>query len=62
MDERTLLQVTVDGETRSYPAGTPYRQIAADVQDRYENEILLVNRAPQAAGPGLHAEDGHRRG
>lgn len=44
MDERTLLQVTVDGETRSYPAGTPYRQIAADVQDRYENEILLVNR------------------
>ena len=45
MDERTLLQVTVDGETRSYPAGTPYRQIAADVQDRYENEILLVNRA-----------------
>ena len=44
MDERTLLQVTVDRERRAYPAGTPYRQIAADVQNRYENDILLVDR------------------
>ena len=44
MVETSMIQVTVDGEARAYPYGTTYRAIAADVQDRYPNDILLVNR------------------
>ena len=40
----TELHVTVDGETRAYPQGTPYRTIAADFQARTPWDILLVNR------------------
>nr|WP_326126749.1 nucleoside kinase [uncultured Oscillibacter sp.] len=39
-----MIKVTVDGVEHSYPHGTPYRAIAADFQDRYPWDILLVNR------------------
>ena len=35
MEEKRMMNVTVDGETRAYPYGTPYRAIAADFQDRF---------------------------
>ena len=44
MEEKKLVKVTVDGEERLYPHGTPYRTVAADFQDRYPCDILLVNR------------------
>jgi uridine kinase len=42
--EKNLLTVTVDGEVRSYPLGTPYLDIAAEFQKNYQDDILLVNR------------------
>ncbi len=36
--------VTIDGVGYDYPRGTPFRRIAADFQDRYPDDILLVNR------------------
>ncbi|MCI9649887.1 MAG: nucleoside kinase [Oscillibacter sp.] len=39
-----MITVNVDGVERTYPHGTPYRAIAADFQDRYPWDILLVNR------------------
>lgn len=44
MEEKKMLNVTVDGAQYAYPAGTPYRAIAADFQDRFPCDILLVNR------------------
>ena len=44
MEERNMVKVTVDGMEYSYPHGTPYRTIAADVQNRFPCDILLVNR------------------
>lgn len=42
--EQTMLNVTVNGTTRQYPAGTPFRVIAADHQAEIPHDILLVNR------------------
>lgn len=42
--EQTMLNVTVNGSTRQYPAGTPFRVIAADHQAEIPLDILLVNR------------------
>lgn len=39
-----MMTVTVDGAAYAYPAGTPYQVIAADFQEKYANDILLVNR------------------
>ena len=39
-----FLRVTVDGETRNYPYGTTYGEIAKDFQKNYTDDILLVNR------------------
>ena len=36
--------VTIDGAEYVYPARTPYAQIARDMQSRYPDDILLVNR------------------
>ena len=44
MEEKRMLNVTVDGITYSYPHGTSYRTIAADFQERFPYDILLVNR------------------
>ncbi len=44
MEEKRMLTVTVDGESYAYPYATPYRVIAADFQDRFPCDILLVNR------------------
>nr|MDE7244875.1 nucleoside kinase [Oscillospiraceae bacterium] len=44
MEEKKMIQVTVDGTARAYPAGTLCRTVAADFQDRYPCDILLVNR------------------
>ena len=44
MEETKMLNVTVDGAQYAYPYGTPYRAIAADFQDRFSCDILLVNR------------------
>ena len=42
--EQTMLNVTVNGSPRQYPAGTPFRVIAADHQAEIPLDILLVNR------------------
>ena len=39
--EQTMLNVTVNGSTRQYPAGTPFRVIAADHQAESPHDILL---------------------
>ena len=44
MEEKNMIAVTVDGKEYTYPHGTPYRTIAADFQDRFPWDILLVNR------------------
>ena len=44
MEEKGMIHVTVDGEVRAYPRGTAYRTIAADFQDRFPWDILLVSR------------------
>ena len=44
MEEKKMLNVTVDGVQYAYPCGTSYRTIAADFQDRFPCDILLVNR------------------
>ena len=44
MEHTNLLKVLIDGREFQYPAGTPYRTIAADVQEHYPYDILLVNR------------------
>ena len=44
MEEKRMIQVTVDGTQYAYPHKTPYRAIAADFQDRYSCDILLVNQ------------------
>ena len=44
MEEKRMATVVVDGVERTYPCGTPYWAIAAEVQDRYPCDILLVNR------------------
>ena len=44
MEEKKMQKVTVDGVEYTYPHGTPYRTIAADFQDRFPCDILLVNR------------------
>ena len=45
MEDRKMIKVSVDGEEHMYPFGTAYRTIAADFQDRYPYDILLVNRS-----------------
>ena len=44
MEEKRMLKVTVEGTAYDYPYGTPYRTIAADFQNRFSCDILLVNR------------------
>ena len=44
MEEKRMVKVTVDGVEYAYPHGTPYRAVAADFQDRFPWDILLVNR------------------
>ena len=40
----TMLNVTVNGTMHQYPYGTTYRAIAAEFQENYPHQILLVNR------------------
>ena len=44
MEEKRMVKVTVDGKEFTYPYGTTYRAVAADFQDRFPCDILLVNR------------------
>ena len=44
MEMTSTRTVIVDGKARDYPLGTPYQAIAADAQDRYPSDILLVDR------------------
>lgn len=44
MERTNLMTVTVDGAAYTYPLGTTYREIAADFQEKYAHDILLVNR------------------
>ena len=44
MEEKRMAKVTIDGAEHVYPYGTPYKLIAADFQDRFSCDILLVNR------------------
>lgn len=42
MKEEKICKVRIGGEVREYIAGTTYQQIAADFQDRYAEDIVLV--------------------
>ena len=44
MNRQPTYTVTIDGKQYVYPAGTPYSQIARDMQPQYSCDILLVNR------------------
>ncbi len=44
MEEKRMVKVTVDGKEYTYPYGTTYRTVAADFQDQFPCDILLVNR------------------
>lgn len=44
MESTIMRKVTVDGVEYSYPDGTTYQVIAADFQNQYAHDILLVNR------------------
>jgi len=44
MEEEQMMKVTVEGTEYAYPRGTPFRTVAADFQDRFPDDILLVNR------------------
>ena len=44
MERGELLNVIVDGVKYAYPSGTLYKKIAADFQEKYSYDILLVNR------------------
>ncbi|MBR0283507.1 MAG: nucleoside kinase [Oscillibacter sp.] len=44
MNRQPTYTVTIDGKEYVYPAGTPYSQIARDMQSQYPYDILLVNR------------------
>ena len=44
MEEKKMVKVMVDGVEYAYPQGTPYRTIAADFQQQFPYDILLVNR------------------
>lgn len=43
MGETKKYQVTIQGETRQYPEGTAYEQIAAEYQNEYPAPIVLVH-------------------
>ena len=42
MKEERICHVRIGNEVREYIAGTLYKQIAADFQDRYQHDIVLV--------------------
>ena len=44
MEEKKMLKVMVNGTEYTYPQGVSYRTIAADFQQRFPYDILLVNR------------------
>ena len=44
MEQKTYVNVTVDGSAHRYPCGTPYKTIAEDFQSRYPHKILLVEQ------------------
>lgn len=44
MSDVKKIKVVVDGSEYYYAEGTTYKEIAADFQDRYKYDILLVNR------------------
>jgi uridine kinase len=47
VDTTKTYRVTVSGAEYTYPAGTIYRQIAADFQDQYAYDILLIKQDEQ---------------
>ena len=44
MEEKKMLKVIIDGTEYAYPQGVSYRAIAADFQQRFPYDILLVSR------------------
>lgn len=40
--EQQMYKVQIDGEERSFPAGTTYLQIVGEYQERYPHDIVLV--------------------
>lgn len=44
MGSATMFQVTIDGVEYTYPEGTLYKEIAAEMQRHYAQDILLVSR------------------
>ena len=44
MEEKSMAKVNINGTEHTYPHGTPYRAVAAEFQDQFPCDILLVNR------------------
>ena len=44
MENTIMRTIVVNGVEHRYPDGTPFRDIAADLQDQYAHDILLVDR------------------
>ena len=61
MEEKRMMNVTVDGETRAYPYGTPYRAIAAacqrEIPDLEGNQEEIVREYEEKAA-ALLAQEG----
>ena len=64
MEQTKLCTVTVGETARAYPYGTTYQTIAADFQEQYENDILLVSRNGKLCelNKTLHPGHNHSKG
>ena len=49
---KKIYTVTVDGVQHQYPEGTPYQDIAGEVQSAYSNDILWWNETEDCANWG----------
>lgn len=56
--EQQMYKVQIDGEERSFPAGTTYLQIAGEYQERYPQDIVLVYVNGKLPGAWKEAEKG----
>ena len=40
--EGTIYCIKINGEEKKYPKGTPFREIAEEYQNQFEDDIVLV--------------------
>ena len=56
--EQQMYKVQIDGEEKSFPAGTTYLQIAGEYQERYPHDIVLVYvNGKLITSNGYHVKD-----